>query len=76
MGQIAPWYELAVDQRHRTTVGISEVDILDAARFLIDFIEDPSSPSPRPEVETGHVVIAFIWLTLCEREVISSASTC
>ena len=53
IGQIAPWYELAVDQRQRTTVGISELDILDAARFLIDFIEDPSSPSPRPEMEVG-----------------------
>jgi len=53
IGQIAPWYELAVDQRQRTTVGISELDILDAARFLSDFIEDPSSPSPRPEMEVG-----------------------
>ena len=53
IGQIAPWYELAVDQRQRTTVGISELDILDAARFLSDFIEDPSSPSPRPEMEAG-----------------------
>ena len=53
IGQIAPWYELAVNKRHRTTVGISELDILDAGRFLIDFIEDPSSLSPRPEVEIG-----------------------
>ena len=53
IGQIAPWYDLAVDQRQRTTVGISELDILDAARFLSDFIEDPSSPSPRPEMEVG-----------------------
>ncbi len=53
MGQIAPWYELAVNQRRRTTVGVSELDILDAGRFLIDFIEDPSAPSPRPEVEVG-----------------------
>ncbi len=51
--QIMPWYELAVNQRHRTTVGISELDIADAARFLIDFIEDSSTPSPRPEVEIG-----------------------
>ena len=51
--QIMPWYELAVNQRHRTTVGISELDIVDAARFLIDFIGDPSTPSPRPEVEVG-----------------------
>ncbi len=53
IGQIMPWYELAVNQRHRTTVGISELDIADAARFLIDFIEDSSTPSPRPEVEVG-----------------------
>ena len=53
IGQIMPWYELAVNQRHRTTVGISELDIVDAARFLIDFIEDPSTPSPRLEVEVG-----------------------
>ncbi len=51
--QIMPWYELAVNQRHRTTVGISELDIADAARFLIDFMEDASIPSPRPEVEIG-----------------------
>ncbi len=53
IGQIMPWYELAVNQRHRTTVGISELDIADAARFLIDFIEDASTPSPHPEVEIG-----------------------
>lgn len=53
IGQIMPWYELAVNQRHRTTVGISELEIVDAAHFLIEFIEDPSTPSPRLEVEVG-----------------------
>jgi D-proline reductase (dithiol) PrdB len=53
IGQIAPWYDLAVNQRQRTTVGISELDIEDAGRFLMGFIEDPASPSPRPEVEVG-----------------------
>jgi len=53
IGQIAPWYDLAVNQRHRTTVGISELDVEDAGRFLMEFIEDPASPSPRPEVEVG-----------------------
>ena len=53
IGQIAPWYDLAVNQRSRTTVGVSKLDILDAGRFLIGFIEDPSSPSPRPEFEVG-----------------------
>ena len=53
IGQIAPWYELAVNQRNRTTLGISELDIQDAARFLTEFIEDSSTPSPRPEIEIG-----------------------
>jgi D-proline reductase (dithiol) PrdB len=56
IGQIAPWYDLAVNQRSRTTVGVSKLDILDAGRFLIDFIEDPSAPSPRPEVEVGQML--------------------
>jgi hypothetical protein len=37
-------------------VGISELDIVDAARFLADFIENPSSSSPRPEVDTGQML--------------------
>ena len=53
IGQVAPWYDLAVNQRRRTTVGVSKLDILDAGRFLIGFIEDPSTPSPRPEFEVG-----------------------
>jgi hypothetical protein len=56
IGQVAPWYDLAVNQRQRTTVGISELDIVDAARFLADFIENPSSSSPRPEVDTGQML--------------------
>lgn len=51
--RIAPWYELAVNQRGRTTVGISKLEIEDAGRFLVEFIEDPTSSSPRPEVETA-----------------------
>lgn len=53
IAQIAPWYELAVNQRGRTTVGISELEITAAARFLADFIEDSSTPSPRPELKIG-----------------------
>ncbi len=53
IGRIAPWYEMAVGQRNRTTVGISELDIPDAARFVADFIDDPSTSSPREGLETG-----------------------
>ena len=53
IGRMAPWYEMAVEQRGRTTVGISGLDIPDAARFVVDFIDDPSTSSPRDELETG-----------------------
>ena len=53
IGQIAPWYELAVKQRSRTTVGISGLEIPDAARLLADFVENPDTSSPRPEIEIG-----------------------
>jgi hypothetical protein len=53
IARIAPWYEIAVNQRKRTTVGISELDIEDAARFIADFVEDTETPSPRPGVEIG-----------------------
>jgi hypothetical protein len=53
LGRIAPWYDMAVNERGRTTVGISQLDIEDAARFVRTFVEDPATPSPRDEVEIG-----------------------
>lgn len=58
IGRMAPWYEMAVGQRKRTTVGISALDIPDAARFVADFIDDPSTPSPRDDLEIG-VMLKF-----------------
>ena len=56
IGQIAPWYELAVNQRSRTTVGISGMEIQDAARLLTDFVENPDTSSPSPEIEIGSML--------------------
>ena len=56
IGQITPWYELAVNQRRRTTVGISGLEIQDAARLLTDFIENSDTSSPRPEIEIGSML--------------------
>jgi hypothetical protein len=53
IGQIAPWYQIAVQERGRTTVGISTLDIEDAARFLVDFIEDPTTTSIVEKFKTG-----------------------
>lgn len=53
IGRMAPWYDMAVEQRGRTTVGISALEIPDAARFVADFIDDPATVSPRNDLEIG-----------------------
>jgi len=44
--QLRPWYDLAVEKRGRTTVGLSGLDPADAARFLEAFAAggDPDIP--------------------------------
>lgn len=47
IGQLRPWYELAVERRGRTTVGVSRLDIDGNARYIAAFLGDqwPDSPS-------------------------------
>ena len=54
--QVAPWYDLAVDQRGRTTVGISDLDIQQAGRFLAGFIEDEATPAPHGDLTTARLL--------------------
>ena len=54
--QVAPWYDLAVSQRGRTTVGISDLDMEQAARFLAGYIEDEATPAPRGDLTTGRLL--------------------
>lgn len=53
IGRLAPWYEMAVNQRGRTTVGVSEIDILDAARYVVGCAEGEAPKSPRDDLERG-----------------------
>ena len=53
INHLAPWYEMAVNQRRRTTVGVSELEILEAARFLAAMIESGDPPVPRNDLERG-----------------------
>ncbi len=41
IGRLAPWYEQAIRQRGRTTLGVSEFDIEAAAAFAASFLTDP-----------------------------------
>lgn len=53
IGRMRPWYEMAVNQRGRTTVGVSQLSIEDAVRYLVDFIEEPATPSRRDDIKAG-----------------------
>ena len=53
---LAPWYELAVATRGRTTVGPSGLSIVDAGKYLAGFLEDQAIPCPRNDLPVGHVL--------------------
>ncbi len=48
IGGLAPWYEEALRNRGRTTVGASEFTIEDAAEYAVKFLETPP-PETGPE---------------------------
>ena len=54
--QVAPWYDLAVSQRGRTTVGISNLDIQQAGRFLAGHLDDEATPAPRGDLTTSRLL--------------------
>jgi len=53
---LAPWYELAVSTRRRTTVGPSGLSIVDAGKYLANFLQDQATRSPREDLAPGHVL--------------------
>ena len=46
MTALQPWYDLQVEQKCRTTVGVATANIRDAVKLIADFIEDTSIDSP------------------------------
>lgn len=53
---MAPWYNLSLTKRGRTTVGPSGLDIETAARYLVAFIEDQTVAPPRDDIPAGRVL--------------------
>ena len=53
---LAPWYDLAVRTRGRTTVGPSGLELKAAAKFFADFLEDQDTPAPRDDLVKGRVL--------------------
>ncbi len=56
MDRLAPWYDLAVRTRGRTTVGPSELDLKVAATFVAAFLEDQETAPPRDDLLKGRVL--------------------
>ncbi|MFC2035070.1 hypothetical protein ACFLUJ_02985 [Chloroflexota bacterium] len=45
-----PWYDMAVKQRSRTTVGLSKLDLATMGDFICSFIEDTVPDNPRQDI--------------------------
>jgi len=50
VAELVPWHELAHKKRGRTTAGMSGLPAEAAARFVTDFIADPSIPGYRDDL--------------------------
>lgn len=50
IAELVPWHELAQRGRGRTTAGLSGLSAEAAARFVTDFIADPSIPAYRDDL--------------------------
>ena len=60
IGSLAPWYDLAVRTRGRTTVGPSGLSIDACAKYLSAFLDDQDAAPPRDDMPAGRVLkLAF-----------------
>ena len=53
IGQLRPWYELSVERRGRTTVGVSPLDIEGNARYVTAFLGDTWPESPLEDMSAA-----------------------
>lgn len=56
LSSLAPWYDLALRTRGRTTVGPSGLTIDEAAKFLLAFLDDQTVSAPRTDLEYGRLL--------------------
>jgi len=50
MNQLRNWYDMAVEKRGRTTVGVSGVDLDNLAGFISAFLTDEQPENPNPDL--------------------------
>jgi len=56
IGDLRPWYDLAVKNRERTTVGVSGIGIDDLADFIIAFAKGKIPENPRQDLSIPFVL--------------------
>jgi hypothetical protein len=53
---LRPWYDMAVAQRQRTTVGVSSLDIGALGDFIYAFVGGEAPPNPRDDIPLAHTL--------------------
>ena len=56
MNQLRNWYDIAVEKRGRTTVGVSGVDVDNLADFISAFLTDKQPENPNPDYPLPHTL--------------------
>jgi hypothetical protein len=56
MQSLRPWYDLAVQKRGRTTVGISGVEVEDLGDFICAFLEGEEPENPREDIDLPYTM--------------------
>lgn len=51
-----PWYDMAVNKRQRTTVGVSGIDLEDLADFIYAFVQGESPKNPRDDLPLANTL--------------------
>jgi hypothetical protein len=54
--RIRPWYDLALERRGRTTLGLSGLSADDLGEWLVRLLDDPLPEAPRGDVALGSAV--------------------
>lgn len=56
IASLAPWYELGMRKRGRTTVGPSGLTVDAAGKYFAKFLEDQTTAPPRDDIPPGRVL--------------------
>lgn len=56
MTALRPWYDMAVNKRQRTTVGVSGISLEELPDFLYTFAQGKEPPNPRQDISIAYTI--------------------